>query len=421
MNPLLEVKNLYLGYAEKTVLHGININCPQTGLWVFLGPSGGGKSSLLRTLSGNNENNPLFWIEGAILLNQQAISATQLRKNTALLPQKSRLYTGTVLINVLADISEAKEWSYTKQVEQAKQIFSQVDLWDEFEPLLDKTLPMLSMGQHRCILLARLVASNPLILFVDEPFRDIAINEEAKMVELLKFIAKTRLLILITHDKPKAKETSEMICFFSGEHLIETTPTQQFFIQPTTDLGKEFLATGSAWPSCAQKVIDKVPDYAKAFALPSDFHWILPKLLAGMQRPGLLCDTERDLEGLQHLQIKYLVSLTEQTFDPIILQQFNITGVHFPIIDMDIPECIETAVICKKIAAWIETKKPVVLHCKAGLGRTGTMLACVLVYQGINPLKAIEKIRIMNSGYIQTDAQFDFVSEFANFLETHET
>jgi atypical dual specificity phosphatase len=270
------------------------------------------------------------------------------------------------------------------------------------------------------------MSTKPSILFADEPLRDISIAEEQNMAELFQYIGKTCLIVVVTHNKQEAKQISDMVCFITGETVIEITKTTDFFKKPQTELGQEFLRTGSAWPSfdpCAITDVDqsKISPLSEQYIHPSDFYWIIPNLLAGMQKPGLMTNVKTDLQALKNLQVNVLVTLTEDPFDNELLETYEIESQHFPIIDMDIPIVSDTFNLCQKIVSYFDKQQSVVVHCKAGLGRTGTILACILAYQGKNPIKSIEQIRYINHAYIQTEEQFNFVSDFFDFCQLQST
>ena len=141
---------------------------------------------------------------------------------------------------------------------------------------------------------------------------------------------------------------------------------------------------------------------------------IFAGLLGGAQRPGLLGNEEADLRALSLLGVKILVSLTEEAFNDARLAAYGIRGVHFPIKDMGVPDFEQAWLICRRISGWIDAAQPTVVHCRAGLGRTGTMLACVLVARGFEAGAAVGKVRRVNPRYIQTQDQFDFAGRFAD-------
>jgi atypical dual specificity phosphatase len=154
---------------------------------------------------------------------------------------------------------------------------------------------------------------------------------------------------------------------------------------------------------------------------PGGFHWVLPKQLGGMQRPGLLREETDDLDGLVALQVRHLVSLTEVPFPGEPLEQRGIQGLHCPIEDMNVPSLEGARELCACIDGWLEAEERVVLHCKAGLGRTGTLLACVLVYRGDSSVHAIHCVRQVNPLYIQSEIQLAFIDEFAHYLSLRDS
>jgi atypical dual specificity phosphatase len=136
-----------------------------------------------------------------------------------------------------------------------------------------------------------------------------------------------------------------------------------------------------------------------------------------MQQPGLLRDLESDLKALRQLGCRRLVTLTEDCQNQERFAHYQIDVAHFPIPDMGVPALSEAKSICGRISSWMDAGDATVLHCKAGLGRTGTMLACTLVRRGEHPVRAIETVRSINPYYIQSPEQLAFISAFSRFLE----
>lgn len=144
------------------------------------------------------------------------------------------------------------------------------------------------------------------------------------------------------------------------------------------------------------------------------FNWILPARLAGSALPGLLNDIETDLLWLQSAGIQHVISLTEK---PLVVEHpTELDFHHFPIADMGIPTPRETRGLCDFILRAIDRNEPVLVHCKAGLGRTGTVLACCLVSLGATAEEATMRLRSICSYYIQNQTQESLVRHYAEFL-----
>jgi atypical dual specificity phosphatase len=131
-----------------------------------------------------------------------------------------------------------------------------------------------------------------------------------------------------------------------------------------------------------------------------------------MGRPGLLRDMDDDLFAVAHAGVTLLVSLTEDPLPTARLRPFGIEGRHFPIRDMGIPAMGDAVGVCHELQRAMQLGQVVAVHCLAGLGRTGTILACVAVCGGMTAEEAIDAVRRSAPGSIQTEQQAAFVREF---------
>lgn len=143
------------------------------------------------------------------------------------------------------------------------------------------------------------------------------------------------------------------------------------------------------------------------------FKWIIEQSLAGSAKPGLYSELEDDLAYLEMQKFNVILTLTEDPLELPLEHSFEL--IHFPIPDMGIPLPRVAYEVCTDIQKRIEEGQSVLVHCKAGLGRTGTILACILVLQGYEPKASIKKIRTSNSSYLQNGLQENFVQHFYQY------
>jgi atypical dual specificity phosphatase len=149
--------------------------------------------------------------------------------------------------------------------------------------------------------------------------------------------------------------------------------------------------------------------------VPPNFHWAIEGLLAGMAMPGSsFSEPQRDLEDLAGMGFSVLVTLTERPlpFDMVI--RCGLAPFHIPVEDFEAPTIEQAEEFCRIVDRMKAEGKKVAVHCLAGLGRTGTMLAAYLIHlDGIGAAEAIEKMRKIQPGYIQCEEQELFLHDWA--------
>ena len=153
--------------------------------------------------------------------------------------------------------------------------------------------------------------------------------------------------------------------------------------------------------------------------MPERLNWILPDRLAGMALPGLFVPLPRDLQGVRDAGIGAVATLTEYALPPEQLEAAGLVGRHFPIVDFSVPTIEQTRDFC----AWVDEQnsegRPVAVHCYAGIGRTGTMIACYLVAQGEgSTAEVLARIRRQEPAYVQTAGQEAFITVWEEHLKT---
>ncbi len=145
-----------------------------------------------------------------------------------------------------------------------------------------------------------------------------------------------------------------------------------------------------------------------------NFSWLVENTLAAMAYP----ESEDAFTLLYRIGIRAILNLSEAPLPDAILNSTGMFALHIPIVGFTAPTLHQVKQGLAMISTCIDRGQPVAVHCVAGLGRTGSMLACYLVTQGLSAGDAILSIRVWRPGSIEVPEQETIVYEFEHFVKT---
>jgi atypical dual specificity phosphatase len=146
---------------------------------------------------------------------------------------------------------------------------------------------------------------------------------------------------------------------------------------------------------------------------PRGFNWIVPGKLAGCAAPGVSAPIEHDLSVLARIGITQLVTLTETDLDQEALHRHRLKNIHLSIFDGEAPSIRQTHMLLVRMQKLIEAGEVLAVHCRAGLGRTGAMLAAWMIKEGgLTAENSIARLRRIEPGFIQSKEQEDFLRRY---------
>ncbi len=148
-----------------------------------------------------------------------------------------------------------------------------------------------------------------------------------------------------------------------------------------------------------------------------NFTEILPGRLGVMNKPGTYHSLAEDLTFLRQQGVTAIVSLTAAALNTTILAAAKMTYLHQPVVDFTPPTAEQLGGIMDFMTREIDQLGGMVLvHCGAGLGRSGTVAACYMVKDGMKPWEAINRLRELRPFSVETPEQEQAVVNYAERL-----
>lgn len=253
---LLEVKNLYKSFDSLQVLRGISFSMEQGETLSVIGPSGGGKTTLLRcmnflglpdggSISVNGET--LFDSESGKKLSDADIRRSRLHfglvfQSFNLFPQYTALENVMLAPRLQAkerpDFRTDKKAIYADIREKSLELLARVGLADK----LDFYPHQLSGGQQQRVAIARALALKPEVLFFDEPTSALDPELTGEVLNVIKQLAAEKMtMLIVTHEMSFAEAVSDKVIFMDGGTIVEQGTPQQIFRETREERTKQFL------------------------------------------------------------------------------------------------------------------------------------------------------------------------------------
>lgn len=239
---MIRIKNLHKSFNNLKVLNGINLDIEQGEVIVIIGPSGTGKSTLLRCV--NYLERPDKGIFELDELKIDAEKATkdqihQLRMNTSMVFQSYNLYKNkTALENITEPLIVVKNMNKAEANKIGMSILKQVGLEDKKDFYPSK----LSGGQQQRVGIGRALAVNPKIMLFDEPTSALDPELVGEVLDVIRDLAKQhKTMIIVTHEMRFAKDAADRVIFMDGGSIIEEGTSQKIFNNPENPRTIKFL------------------------------------------------------------------------------------------------------------------------------------------------------------------------------------
>lgn len=441
--PCLASEGLGVAFGQRVVLAELDFTLHPRGVTALLGPVGSGKSTLLRTLAGLNDAHPRFQQWGRVLYQDQPLGAAH---RPRLVQQHARLMMASTLDALAEHVRTHLSLPPTELRAWCARYAERMGFPELADQLSQPTMELSPLHQ-RVVAILREAAAEPALLLVDEPTSDLGDYEAYLLLELLRKVAETSAVLLVVHNQKHASQAAQHMLLLAGGRVQEARPLEDFLLAPQSAAGQQFVSTGSCalpapdadpatladdapvpppLPSAAVAALaataqaaptePDTPTYAPASRGPARFAWLVPGRMAGTPMPGVVNAIDHDLALLRRCGITALITLTERDLPQEPLARHGLKNLHLPIRDREPPTVAQIQMLLKRMEVLLQRGEVLAVHCLAGIGRTGTVLAAWLVREGLTATEALRRVRLIDHQYVQSKEQEEFLQAYEDAI-----
>jgi polar amino acid transport system ATP-binding protein len=236
----LRATNLSKSFGRQIVLQNISLDLDQVHTLALIGPSGGGKSTLLRIIAGleTPDSGTLFLNDREIIYSEKELMAH--RRTVGTVFQAFNLFPHlTALQNITLPLEKVHQYSPAEAHQIAEAILERFGLSEHGH----KSPAQLSGGQRQRIAIARAISIKPKLLLFDEPTSALDPEMTAEVLEVIEELREEgRDLVLVTHQMGFAHRVADQIALLSGGRIVECGPPKQLLDDPQSEITRQFLA-----------------------------------------------------------------------------------------------------------------------------------------------------------------------------------
>lgn len=437
--PILTVHNLVVRYDDTTVLAGVDLAIEPCSVMVLTGPPSGGKTTLVRALTGALDDHPGVQLSGQITYRGPESSPYRM-------DQTPKTVLKSVYEFLAGGVPDRGDDSKVSLRRRLVRLLSETEM-ESVADSLQTPVVELAPGTRARLRLLRAMISNHQLVCLDEPAQGLDDDQSQKLMAMILHASQQQAILMVTHNQRRARQVGDQMALLCGGQIVEQQSVDDFFATPDTDSGRQYVRTGSCSSPSASSIFQPnknldinrpapkasphsedststqnnnpptvVYRHPTEVRGPRGFRWLLAGQLGSSPIPGAVQPIHRDLAALERIGVILLVSLTEQPLPEQPLQQVGLDNIHFPIVDTEAPAIQPAASLCAKVARWLHNKASVVFHCRAGMGRAGTMLCSMLIWAGHNADCALHWARTIYDRWVQTRQQEQFLHNFHQWL-----
>jgi polar amino acid transport system ATP-binding protein len=248
--PMVKAEQVWKSFGKLDVLKGIDLEVMPQETYVLLGPSGGGKSTLLRCINHLEKINAgRLWVggelmgyrqKGDVLHEMRARDVARQRSEVGMVFQRFNLFPHmTAIENVMESPIKVQHVARKRAENEAEELLTRVGLNEK----LDVYPAQLSGGQQQRVAIARALAMKPKLMLFDEPTSALDPELVGEVLDVMKQLARDGMtMVVVTHEMGFAKEVADGVALIDGGVIVENGPPLEVLVNPREERTKLFLS-----------------------------------------------------------------------------------------------------------------------------------------------------------------------------------
>ena len=242
----IEVRGLSFYYGRFRGLTDVSLAVARNRVTAFIGPSGCGQSSLLRTFNRMFDLYPNQRAEGEIRMMGRnvldpSVDVNLLRAKVGMVFQKPTPFPMTIFENIAFGVRLYEKLSRDAMQDRVEWALRKAALWEEVKDKLDSSGLSLSGGQQQRLCIARMVAVKPEVLLLDEPTSALDPISTSRIEELVAELKNEYTIAIVTHNMQQAARISDYTAYMYLGELVEFGKTDEIFIKPRKKATEDYI------------------------------------------------------------------------------------------------------------------------------------------------------------------------------------
>jgi polar amino acid transport system ATP-binding protein len=237
---IIEIQHVYKSFKHVEAVVDVSLNVWRREVLFIFGPSGGGKSTLLRCINQLEKVNRGEIIVDGVRVTDPNVDLDALRADVGMVFQLFNLFPHlTALQNITLAQEKVRKRSREEATEIALQLLRRVGLPEKAHAYPQQ----LSGGQKQRIAIARALAMNPKIMLFDEPTSALDPEMIKEVLDVMLDLAREGMtMVVVSHEMGFARAAADRMVFLEGGRLIEDGTPEEIFSSPKEERTKEFLS-----------------------------------------------------------------------------------------------------------------------------------------------------------------------------------